>query len=194
MDGVQGLLGVDAAGGVVGGGQNDGLGLFIDSGLQGLRVHLEVVVLRGQVHGHAPAQPGDGGVQAEGRRGDDDLIAGIQHGGKRDMQALGGADGQDDLLGVIVQAVFPLLEFGDGLQHIGIAVAGRIVGVIGVQRGLGRLLHHVRGILVRLTDGQGTGTGGIPHQEGKPADTGQFLAEHGVIQLQFHASHAPKFE
>ena len=106
------------------------------------------------------------------------------------MQALRGADGQDDLLGVIVQAVGLFLKFGDSLQHIRIAVAGRIVGIVGVQRGLGGLLHHVRGILVRLANGQGAGAGSIPHQKRKPADAGEFLAQNGAVQCQFHG-HAP---
>ena len=75
----------------------------------------------------------------------------------------------------------PLLEPGNGLQHVGAAVAGGVVGVVPVQGGLGGLLHHVRGVLVRLADGQGAGAGGVPHQEGETADAGQLQAQHGAV-------------
>ena len=51
--------------------------------------------------------------------------------------------------------------------------------------------HHVRGIQVRLADGQRTGTGSIPHLKGKPADAGQFHAQNGAVQGQIHGLHAP---
>ena len=181
VNGVQGFLGVDASGGVVGRGEDNGPGPGGDGRLQGLGVDLEAVVLRGQGHGHAPAELGDGFVEAEGRRGDDDLIPGVQHGGQADKQALRGPDGQDDFIGRIAEAVGPLLKFGDGLQHVGVAVAGGIVGVVPVQGGLGGLLDHVGGVLVRLADGQGTGAGGVPHQEGETADAGQLQAQHGAV-------------
>ena len=181
VDRVQRLLGVDAAGGVVGRGEDDGFRPGRNGGLQGTGVDLKAVVLRGQGHGHAPAELGDGLVEAEGRGGDDHLVPGIQHGGQADEEALRGSDGQNDLIGGVLEAVGPLLKFGDGLQHVGIAVAGGIVGVVPVQGGLGGLLHHVRGVLVRLADGQGAGAGGVPHQEGEAADAGQLQAQHGAV-------------
>ena len=191
VDGVQGLLGVDAAGGVVGRGEDHRLGFGSDGPGQRLRVDLEGVVLRGQGHGHAPAQPGDGLVEAEGGGGDDDLVPGIEHRGKRQEQALRGADGEDDLLRGVVQAVDPGLKIRDGLQHVGIAVAGGIVGIVGVQGGLGGLLDGVRGIQVRLADGQGAGSGGVPHQKSKPADAGKLHIQYSAVQRQIHGSHAP---
>ena len=78
------------------------------------------------------------------------------------------------------------LEFGDGLQRVGIAVAGGIVGIVGVQSGLGGLLDDVGGVQIRLADGQGAGAGGIPHQIGELPDAGQLHAHNGIVQSQVH--------
>ena len=186
MDGVQRLLGVDAAGGVVGGGQDDGLGLVGDGGLQLLRHDLEVVVLCGQGDGHAALQLHQRLVQSEGGGGDDDLVPGVENGGEGGEQRLRGAHGQDDLTGGVAEAMGLGLEPGDGLQGVGIAVAGGIVGVVIVQSGLGGLLDDIRGVQIRLADGQGAGAGGVPHQIGELPDAGQLHVHHISIQSQVH--------
>ena len=186
VDGVQGLLGVDAAGGIVGGGQDDGLGPVGDGGLQFLRHDLEVVVLCGQGDRHTALQLDQRLIQAEGRGGDDDLVPWVQDGGEGGEQRLRGAHRQDDLTGGVVEAMGLSLEFGDGLQRVGIAVAGGIVGIVGVQSGLGGLLDDVGGVQIRLADGQGAGAGGIPHQIGELPDAGQLHAHNGIVQSQVH--------
>ena len=72
-------------------------------------------------------------------------------------------------------------KFRDGLQHIGVSVAGRIVGIVGVQGGFCGVLYRFRRIQIRLADGQGAGAGGVPHQEGEAADAGQLQAQHGAV-------------
>ena len=186
VDGVQRLLGVDAAGGVVGRGQDDGLGPAGDGGLQRLRQDLEVAVLRGQEDGNAALQLHQGLIQAEGGGGDDDLISRVQDGAEGGEQRLGGAHRQDDLVGGVVQSMGRGLEPGDGLQHVGVAISGRVVGVVGVQSGLGRLFDGIRGVQIRLAQGQGAGAGGVPHQIRELPDAGQLHLRHISIQSQVH--------
>ncbi|CAN4015246.1 Ribonuclease H1 N-terminal domain-containing protein, partial [Dysosmobacter welbionis] len=107
---------------------------------------LEVVVLCGQGDGHTALQLDQRLIQAEGRGGDDDLVPWVQDGGEGGEQRLRGAHRQDDLTGGVVEAMGLSLEFGDGLQRVGIAVAGGIVGIVGVQSGLGGLLDDVGGV------------------------------------------------
>ena len=135
-----------------------------------------MVFLRGQAHWHSPQQPGNGLIQAKGRRGDDDLISGVQNRGESNKEALGGANGQNDFLRVVAQAVGSGLVIRDGLEHVRVAIAGGIVGVVSVQGGLGGLLDGVGSVLIRLSDSQGTGAGGISHQICKAADAGDFHA------------------
>ena len=186
VDGVQSLFGVDAAGGVVGRGEDDGLGLVRNGGLQLLGVDLEAVVGGGEHHLHAPVQLHDGLIETEIRGGDDDLVAGVHDGGEGNIQRLRCADGGDDLIGRVVEVVLFRLELGDGLQQVGVAVAGRIVGVVGVQGGLGGFLHNLRGIQVGLTDGQCAGAGGVTHHISKAADAGDLHIHHSAVESQFH--------
>ena len=148
-------------------------------------------MLRGQGHGHAALELDQRLVQAEGGGGDDDLVPGVENGGEGGEQRLGGAHGQDDLIGGVVEPMGLGLELGDGLQGVGVAVAGGIVGVVIVQSGLGGLLDGVGGVQVRLADGQGAGAGGVPHQIGELPDAGQLHVHHISIQSQVHGFHAP---
>ena len=73
-------------------------------------------------------------VQAKGRRGDDDLVAGVEHSHECCRQGLGRAVGQDDLIGGKRQARVAHI-CGQRLAQGGAAVVGRIVRVAAAQRG-----------------------------------------------------------
>ena len=81
-------------------------------------------------------------VQAKGRRGDDDLVAGVEHGHKRSRQGLGRTIGQDDLIGGKCQARVTHI-FGQCLAQGGTAVVGRIVRVAAVERGRHLGANHI---------------------------------------------------
>ena len=81
-------------------------------------------------------------VQAKGRRGNNDLVAGVEHGHKRSRQGLGRAVGQDDLVGGKRQARVPHV----GRQRLaqgGATVVGRIMRVTAVQRSSHLSANHI---------------------------------------------------
>ena len=73
-------------------------------------------------------------VQAKGRRGDNNLVAGVEHGHKRSRQGLGRTIGQDDLVGRKRKARVPHVS-RQRLTQGGATVVGRIVRVTAAQCG-----------------------------------------------------------
>ena len=72
-------------------------------------------------------------VQAKSRRGDNDLVAGVEHGHECCRQSLGRAVGQDDLIRRKRKACVTHI-CGQRLAQGGAAVVGRIVRVAAVER------------------------------------------------------------
>ena len=89
----------NAARGIVGRADNDGLGRRGHTGAKRILVNLKLRRLRIQKDRFGVIGYDDALVQAKGRRGDNDLVAGVEHGHKRSRQGLGRAVGQDDLVG-----------------------------------------------------------------------------------------------
>ena len=194
VDGIQRLPGVDPASGIVGGGEDDGLGLIRDGGGEPGGIDLKIVVLGGEVHGHAAAHLRDGLVQTEGRGGDDDLVAGIENGEQGREKSLGGTAGDDDLLGIVMQAVALRFKSGNGAAEVDFAVVVGVVGVVGVQSGLDAFLDIFRRVEIRLTDGEHHGTGGAACQRRELTDAGGLQTHHGGVESQFHKGHTPVSE
>ena len=98
VDGRQMLRGVDDASGVIGGVENQDLGFGREGRFQGRGRKLEAVF--GGVHRHrnGPGQAGHGVVQAEGRGGNDHLIAWVQDPGEGGVNGLRGPQSDEDLL------------------------------------------------------------------------------------------------
>ena len=132
----------NAARGIVGRADNDGLGRRGHAGAKRFLVNLKLRGLRIQKDRFGVVGNDDALIQAKGRRGDDDLVAGVEHGHKRSRQGLGRAVGQDDLVGRKRKARVPHV----GRQRLaqgGAAVVGRIVRVATVKRGRHLGANHV---------------------------------------------------
>ena len=89
----------NAARGVIGRADNDGLGRRGHTGAKRILVNLKLRRLRIQKDRFGVIGYDDALVQAKGRRGDDDLVAGVEHSHKCCRQCLGRTVGQDDLIG-----------------------------------------------------------------------------------------------
>ena len=107
-DGFQILCRHDGSCRIVGEGQNQELGPGRDRCFQQLRRQLELVfLLQGQGNRNTVCQHNAGQVGHIAWLGDDDLIARIQHGPHGDIDGLGTADSDHDLmLGIIVDIAF----------------------------------------------------------------------------------------
>ena len=151
-DALELLLGVEHARGVARRGEHDELGARRDGGLELLGGHLEVVLelglhedtfALGQTHKLLVAHPE--------RRGDDHLVAGVDETLHHLEQALLGTRRDDDLLGLVLQAVVASELGADSLPEVGVARHRRIVREIVVDSLLGGFLHHLGSVEVRLS-------------------------------------------
>ena len=124
----------DATRRIVGRADDDGLGRRRHASTKCVLVNLELRRLRIQKDRLGVVGHDDALVQAKGRRGDDDLVAGVEHGHKRSRQGLGRTIGQDDLVGGKRQARVAHI-CGQRLAQGGATVVGRIMRVTTVQRG-----------------------------------------------------------
>ena len=132
----------DAARGIVGRADDDGLGCRRHAGTQCFLVDLELSRLRIQKDRLGVVGHDDALVQAKGRRGDNDLVAGVEHSHECCRQRLGRAVGQDDLVGRKRKARVPHV----GRQRLaqgGATVVGRIVRVTAVERGRHLGANHI---------------------------------------------------
>ena len=124
----------DTARGIVGRADDDGLSRRRHAGAKRVLVNLKLRGLRIQKDRFGVVGHDDALVQAKGRRGDNNLVAGVEHGHKCCRQGLGRAVGQDDLVGRKRKARVSHV----GRQRLaqgGTAVVGRIVRVTAAQRG-----------------------------------------------------------
>ena len=124
----------DAARGVVGRADDDGLGCRRHTGTKRFLVDLELRGLRIQKDRLGVVGHDDALVQAKSRRGDNDLVAGVEHCHKRSRQGLGCAVREDDLVSRKRKACVAHI-CGQRLAQGGTAVVGRIVRVAAVERG-----------------------------------------------------------
>ena len=124
----------DTARRIVGRADDDGLGRRRHASTKRILVNLKLRRLRIQKDCFGVVGHDDALVQAKGRRGNNDLIAGVEHGHECCRQGLGRAVGQDDLVGGKRKARAPHV----GRQRLtqgGATVVGRIVRVTAVQCG-----------------------------------------------------------
>ena len=127
---------------IVGRADNDGLGRRGHTGAKRFLVNLELRRLRIQKDRLGMVGHDDALVQAKGRRGDNDLVAGVEHSHECCRQGLGRAVGQDDLVGRKRKARVPHV----GRQRLaqgGATVVGRIVRVATVERGRHLGANHI---------------------------------------------------
>ena len=119
----------DAAGGVVGIGQDQRLGAGRDARLQLLRKQFEAVIRAGgDAHRHAARKVHAGRIGNIGRIGNEHLIARLQHRAQRKVDALGCADGDDDfIVRVIIDAATDVQIVRDFTAEIQVAPVGGIV-------------------------------------------------------------------
>ena len=87
--------------------------------------------------------------------GDDDLVAGVERGGERQVERLGDADGDQYLAGrVIGLAIHPVQVLGEGAAEFYEARVGGIVGLSLLQRLYARLHDGLGGVEIGLSDAQ----------------------------------------
>ena len=89
----------DAARRIVGRADDDGFGRRRHASTKCILVNLKLCRLRIQKDSFGVVGHDDALVQAKGRCGDDDLVAGVEHSHECCRQCLGRAVGQDDLVG-----------------------------------------------------------------------------------------------
>ena len=124
----------DTARRIVGRADDDGLGRRRHASTKRILVNLKLRRLRIQKDCFGVVGHDDALVQAKGRRGNNDLIAGVEHSHECCRQGLGRAVGQDDLVGGKRQARV-IHIFGQCITQGGATVVGRIVRVTAVQCG-----------------------------------------------------------
>ena len=132
----------DAARRIVGRADDDGLGRRRHASTKCVLVNLVLRRLRIQKDRFGVIGHDDALVQAKGRRGDNDLVAGVEHSHKCCRQGLGRAVGQDDLIGGIRKARIPHV----GRQRLAqgrATVVGRIMRVTAVERGRHLGANHI---------------------------------------------------
>ena len=170
----------NTAGGVVGEGQQHGLGLRRDGGLQSLGCELELILLSGDdVDGNAAGEDDAGVVGNVGGLGDDDLIAGGDKSADGKVDRLACADGNEDLaLRLIMNAVALVKILADELTQLGHSAVGGVR-----DAAVGKALQSL------LPDGFGRGKIGLAYAEadglvGKDievlADTGRRYVLNGL--------------
>ena len=161
----------DATRRIVGRADDDGLGrrrhastkrILIDLELRGLRIQKDCF----GVVGHDDAL-----VQAKGRRGDNDLVAGVEHSHECCRQCLGRTVGQDDLIGGKRQARV-IHIFGQCITQGGATVVGRIVRVTAVQCGGHLGANHIGRGKIGLAERERDAPRMLGGERVNPADTG----------------------
>ena len=123
----------DAARGVAGRADDDRLGRRRHAGAKDRLVDLEAVGLRVEEDRMGMVGDDDALVQAERRRGDDDLVTRIEHGHEARVERLGRAVREDNLVGRIGEPRVTHVA-RDHLAHGELAVVGRIVGIVALER------------------------------------------------------------
>ena len=175
----------DAARRIVGRADDDGLGRRCHASTKCVFVNLELRRLRIQkdrlgVIGHDNAL-----VQAKGRRGDNDLVAGVKHSHECCRQGLGRAVGQDDLVGRKRKARVPHV----GRQRLaqgGATVVGRIVRVAAAQRGGHLGANHIGCRKIGLAERERNASWALGRERVNPTDAGGLKRGKRGIHGQTH--------
>ena len=175
----------DAARRIVGRADDDGLGRRRHASTKCVLVNLELRRLRIQKDRLGVVGHDDALVQAKGRRGDNDLVAGVEHGHKRSRQGLGRTIGQDDLVSRKRKARVAHI-CGQRLAQGGAAVIGRIVRVAAVQ-GSGHLgANHIGRGKIGLAERERDAPRVLGGERIDPADTGGLERGKRGIHRQTH--------
>ena len=161
----------DAARRIVGRTDDDGLGRRRHASTKRLLVNLELRRLRIQKDRLGVVSHDDALVQAKGRRGDDDLVAGVEHSHKRRRQGFGRAVGQDDLVCRKRKARIPHVG-RQCLAQGGATVVGRIVRVAAVQRSSHLSANHIGRRKIGLAERERNASRMLGGERIDPADAG----------------------
>ena len=173
----------DAAGGVVGVGQDQRLGARRDGGGQLPGQHAEGDRrVGGDAHGHAAGQPYARHVGDVGGLGDEHLIARLDQRAQRKVDALGRAHGDNDLLfGVVGQAAAVkkiARDFAAQLQRAPVGGVVRLPLLDGVDGGLADVPGRDK---VRLAHAQGDGVLHRGHDVEELADAAGWDVRHRAV-------------
>ena len=124
-------------------------------------------------------------VQAKGRRGDNDLVAGVEHSHECCRQGLGRAVGQDDLVGRKRKARIPHVGRQRFAQS-GATVVGRIVRVAAVQRSGHLGANHIGRGKIGLAERKRDAPWVLGSERVNPTDAGGFKRGKRGIHGQTH--------
>ena len=124
-------------------------------------------------------------VQAKGRRGDNNLVAGVEHSHECCRQGLGRAVGQDDLIGGKRQTRVTHI-FGQCLAQGGATVVGRIVRVAAVQRSSHLGANHIGRGKIGLTERKRNAPRVLGGERVNPTDAGGLKRGKRGIHGQTH--------
>ena len=150
---LQSLPALDAAGRIAGGIDDQHPGLVGDEALNLVGIHLIVpLLLQGVGHGHGAEELGHMDVVEPHGVGDQHLVPGAEKGGHGGIGALAYADGHQDLLGGVVDAVVPAELLRNGGAQLGGAVVGGIKDVALFEALVGGFLDDGRGVEVGAAD------------------------------------------
>ena len=190
VDGRQMLRGVDDASGVIGGVENQDFGFGREGRFQGRGRKLEAVFGGVHRHRHGPGQAGHGVVQAEGRGGNDHLIAWVQDPGEGGVNGLRGPQSDEDLLRSVIQAPAPAFKLGNGLAQGQVSPVFRVVGAPLVQGVLAGLSDGNGSVEFRLPQGEENAVSPFLCQGGEAANAPQGQAAQLVVELG-HTNSSP---
>ena len=147
----------DGAGGVVGVGEHQQLGLGGDGGLQRFGGELKGILFLGlDGHGHAALGNGQGGITDESGLGQQHFVAVVQQGAHAQIDGFAAAHGDEDLVIRVVgqlEAVFQV--GGDAAPQLDQAVVGGVGGFAVQQAFDAGVADMLRGDEVGLTHAQG---------------------------------------
>ena len=166
----------DATRRIVGRADDDGLGRRCHAGTKRFLIDLKLRRLRIQKDCFGVVGHDDALVQAKGRRGNNDLVAWVEHSHECCRQGLGRTVGQNDLVGGKRKARAPHV----GRQRLtqgGATVVGRIVRVAAVQCGGHLGANHIGRGKIGLAERERDAPRMPGGERVNPADTGGL--EHG---------------
>ena len=161
----------NATRGIVGRADDDGLGRRGHTGAKRILVNLKLRRLRIQKDRFGVIGYDDALVQAKGRRGDNNLVAGVEHGHECCRQGLGRAVGQDDLVGRKRKARVPHVG-RQCLAQDRATVVGRIVCVAAAQCGGHLGANHIGRGKIRLAERKRDASRMLSGERVDSADTG----------------------
>ena len=185
--GLEARLVVNAARRVVRRREHDGFRTLARRGLQRGFVDLKRRLARIQGDERAAIKRHDRFVQTESRRGNDHLVAWIHDAGQGHEQGFGGATRHDHLVRAVRKAATSHMG-RKGVSQMLLAVIGRVMRVVRLQRDAHFPFHLVGGIAVRFSERQQHAARRLLRFRRDTANARKLQGIERIIQFEGHAA------